>query len=351
MQYLEELFLSYVGWEIEDSYSNINLTAQSILDFSIPQGTTLRISSNSTLNSFAEHTINNSGVLKGSIAYLYSSCPNTLETSRTIPLHKLVQCYRKEPLAQTTHNPGSFLYGRMYLPGQQTEAMYIQSLGTRNQLVSKWVVDPQLATPFILTTALQSTSASKTWTREFIYSTHENLMGFQFLANLCSWMEPEGTSTLVSGMELFYAASKKSPGMSAGVRYSTHSRYSAVPLTLSLVCNPLMGSVSAAYSLKPSLLSAVSTRFDFNCYSYMSNLTVGCELWRTSAISLRSTGSSNEREGSMSVIKASTSLATQSAQILWEGSFRDILVSSGLKVCYGDRRAPVSVGLEMVYSS
>lgn len=365
MDYLEELFLSYVGWNIEDSYANVILSSKSILDFDVPRGASLHVSSQTSDNSFTDYTLSNFGALNGSVAYLYSSCPKLAEPSWKIPLQKLVQCYRQYPLTvptsrnQPRSGNGSFLYGRMYLPGQQLEAIYMQSLGRSAQLVAKWVVDQRLASPLVLTVNLHS--ASKNWTREFLYSTQENLIGFRCLTNLGNWTDPEGQSRLDTGMEMFYAANKKSPGISAGVRYFTHSRYSAVPLTLTLVSNPLMGSVSAAYSLKPTPLSALSTRFDFNLYSYMSDLTIGCELWRNTPISLQSEyytekeqkkkTPSNRREGPVSVIKASTSLASQSAQIMWEGSLRDFLVSTGVRFCYGDRAAPVMFGMEFVYSS
>lgn len=349
MEYLEELFLSHIGWNVNDSFSNITLASHSVLDFSVPQGANLNLASQTTPNTFTDYTLKNLGAMKSSISYLYSSCPEVVESSANVPLRKLVQCFRKYPLKEVENNRGCFLFGRMYLPGQQLEAMYIQSIGVRNQLVAKWVVDPRLPSPVVLTATMQS--VSKSWTREYVYSTHENLFGMRFLTNLCTWYEPEGTSKLVSGMELYYAANKKSPGIAAGIKYSSRSLYSAVPLTLSLVLNPIVGSVSAAYTLKPSSLSALSTRFDFNLYSYMSDLTVGCELWRNTPISLNSENlKEHEREGPVSVIKASTSLASQTAQVLWEGSIRGFLTSAGVKFCYGDRAMPIMTGLELTYS-
>lgn len=350
MDYLEELFLSYIGWNVNDSYANITLASQSVLDFDVPHGGSLQLSSQTTANTFTNYTISNLGVLKGSIAYIYSKNPAFLEPSNKTPLKNLVQCYRKYPLQDVQHNPGNYLYGRMFLPGKQLEAMYIQSLGVNAQLVAKWVVDPRFQTPVVLTTTLQSTSPK--WTREFIYSSHENLLGFRMLSHVAKWSESNGTSWLDAGLELFYAANKKSPGASLGIKYSSRASYSAFPLAFSLVMNPLVGSASVAYTLKPTELSAFSSRFDFNFYSYLSDLTVGCELWRNTPISLQSQQDTpTERSGPVSVIKASTSLASQTAQVLWEGSITDFLASAGIKVCYGDRALPVTAGVEFIYSS
>lgn len=49
---------------------------------------------------------------------------------------------------------------------------------------------------------------------------------------------------------------------------------------MTLTLNPLMGNLSSTYSVLASPLLALSSRFDFNVYSYESDLQVGTELWR-----------------------------------------------------------------------
>jgi distribution and morphology protein 10 len=54
---------------------------------------------------------------------------------------------------------------------------------------------------------------------------------------------------------------------------------SSVPLTFTLVVNPLMGHTSAAYSSQITPNLALSSRFDLNFYSYQSEWTIGGEWW------------------------------------------------------------------------
>lgn len=382
---VEEKYLNSIGWDPEDSYSQFALNSNNVLDFNIPSHFKMHASSQTTDRTFTDHTLASSSLLTGSVSYLFSTIPFKCNPSSSIPLNCLTQCYKPVyKTAKDLKSPfASMIFGRMHFPGQQLEAMYIQGLG-QISAITRWVVDPRLETPLILTSTIQS--RSNKWSREFIYSTHENLFGLRALANLCSWEEKNTESRLVSGFEVFYASKKKSPGLSAGIKYQTQYRLnrdwprispgnhdasssspdelsgtgesdtvssvtsSAIPLTLSLVTNPLMGSISVAYSLQPTPLLALATRFDYNLYSYLSDLTLGCELWRTTPISLSSEISDDKRDGPISVFKVSTSLASQTAQILWEGSVHDFIVSVGLKFCYSDSSAPAQTGIEITYS-
>lgn len=352
MDFLEESFLQDAGWDIQSSYANVVLSSQNILDFAIPSGSALHISSQPSPFTFTGYTLKNLGHLRGSVAYLYASRPFLAENSSAIPLSQLVECYRKQsPDNVREAVGGTLLYGRMFMPSQSLEAMAIFRR-PGGQLLSKWICDPRLKQPVVLTSALQLGGPNST--REWIWSTHENLIGFRTLANVASWDrdgEPSVQSTLATGMEVFYAVNKKSPGLSGALRYSTQSRYTGTPLTLTAVTNPLMGSLSVAYALKPTPLSAFATRYDFNLYSYHSDLSIGCELWRTQPISGEAAFTDNPNRGPISVFKASTSLASQTAKLLWEGTYRGFLVSSGVQFCYGNRAIPAEMGIEFVYSS
>lgn len=354
LDYIEETFLGGAGWDVQDSYANLTINSRDVLDFSIPLRTSLSVSSNVTANTFASHEIANIASLTGSISYLYSSMKLPPPPSSCIPLSALTQHFR--PTFSSTYNdiikssPQALLFGRMNFPGQQLEAMYIQTY-KNSAAVTKWVVDPRLEVPVVLTTTLQN--KTRNWSREFVYSTHENLFGMRLLALVNSWKEKSSESRIVTGCEAFYASNKKSPGLSVGMKYQTQASKNSkvVPLTLSFVTNPLMGSVSLAYSLKPTPLLALASKFDYNLYSYLSDLTLGCEIWRTNPISLSSEDLATKREGPVSVLKVSTSLASQTARIVWEGSIKDIILNVGVNFCFSDPKAPVSSGIAFTYSA
>lgn len=56
--------------------------------------------------------------------------------------------------------------------------------------------------------------------------------------------------------------------------------HSSFPYTMTLTATPLTGSISSSYSVRPTPTLALSSRFDFNFYSWESRYVVGGELWR-----------------------------------------------------------------------
>jgi len=51
------------------------------------------------------------------------------------------------------------------------------------------------------------------------------------------------------------------------------------PTTITALFNPMLGHISGAYSAHVSRDLSLSSRFDFNVYSYESEWTVGAEWW------------------------------------------------------------------------
>lgn len=51
------------------------------------------------------------------------------------------------------------------------------------------------------------------------------------------------------------------------------------PTTITALFNPMLGHLSGAYSARVSTDLALSSRFDFNVYSYESEWTMGAEYW------------------------------------------------------------------------
>lgn len=141
------------------------------------------------------------------------------------------------------------------------------------------------------------------WCSEMIYSSHEALIGFRGLYNFAVDSHlpelPLGVSSIPgisgssasslfqlqqswfsAGGEIYYGALNKAAGVSVGLRYATSSSFVNTPTTTTLTLNPVMGQLSVAYAVQATNSTSFASRFDFNAFSYESNLTLGCELWR-----------------------------------------------------------------------
>jgi mitochondrial distribution and morphology protein 10 len=107
-------------------------------------------------------------------------------------------------------------------------------------------------------------------------------------------------SLLSAGGEFYYSPFSHVIGMSTGLRFTTlasHTRtstpfagtslltpaniaHSSFPYTMTLTLNPLVGSIASTYSVKPTPNLALSSRCDFNFYSWESRYVLGAEVWR-----------------------------------------------------------------------
>ncbi|OBA22880.1 mitochondrial distribution and morphology protein 10 [Metschnikowia bicuspidata var. bicuspidata NRRL YB-4993] len=300
MEHLLKCFNKTTGWNEDNIYSNILATSNALLDFLIPKGGKLEISSHATPNLASSMTLLNYQSVNGSLSYLYLStilkCANG---TKDISLQDAIAGFRIiEPYAATTEGTGvtesfqkaSLLYGRMYFPGSALEAMVIKRLLTRYQLLIKCINNPHLVRNGTMIVYLQENAPR--FSREYIYSTNEALMGFRCLYNFGSSPRsqqmtalPKFDNSVVSvGAEVWYAAMSMSPGLSTAFRYSTRSTSTGKPLTMTLSCNPILGHVSSTYNVKTSVSSTVCSKYDFNWFSYASNLSLGFELFNFSKI-------------------------------------------------------------------
>ncbi|KAK3832237.1 MAG: mitochondrial distribution and morphology protein 10 [Linnemannia elongata] len=200
-----------------------------------------------------------------------------------------------------------------------------------------------------------------------------------------------------AGAEVYYSATEKLGGLSTGLRYRTlpplapatisedkekssqestgvipryptstapehHQNY--IPITITQTLNPIMGHVSSSYAAQVHPDLGLCSRFDFNLYSYDSELTAGVEWWirerkganRTGSLSSSSTSGTSElsTQPIVGVIKARLGVQSGLA-IMWEGRFNKLLFSLGFvgHVFSPHAQAPIvkSVGLEIQYFS
>ncbi|EGV64692.1 hypothetical protein CANTEDRAFT_113480 [Yamadazyma tenuis ATCC 10573] len=405
MEYLQKCFYKTTGWSEDNIFPNITSNSQAILDFSIPNGCKLDISSKSSDYSASSFTLSNYNVINGSLAYLYSSIPlkNTLGTKNmslqeALSGFKIIEPKELETKSEFSAVPSdiskpSLLYGRMYFPGSALEAMVIKRISKSTQLLIKSISNPNLSKNGTMIIYLQNNTSKLS--REFIYSTNEALIGFRCLYNFGQNEKTSATSAKFSGQhlpiipkldnsvvsigtEIWYAAMTLSPGLSTAFRYSTRSTTTGKPLTMTIACNPILGQLSSTYTVKTSVASTFSSRYEFNLYSYASNLSLGFELYNLSkqpspyndtdaivnssmkispnsqSITISPGMSSIDVTGPeppihkqtvmavfqnlvkqsdfSSVLKFSTSLNDRMIKLLWEGRCKDFLVSAGTRI-------------------
>jgi distribution and morphology protein 10 len=165
------------------------------------------------------------------------------------------------PLQEGIHGAGS-LTGTLPLPSQPDSLT-----AYRNRLASK---------PSLLSAGA-----------EFYYSPFSHVIGlstglrFTTLApNITPTEQPIPLQTPVTGKPL--AGTSASLLSTAGHSLLTPSNvpHSSFPYTMTLTATPLTGSISSTYSVRPTPYLALSSRFDFNFYSWESRYVVGGELWR-----------------------------------------------------------------------
>ena len=165
--------------------------------------------------------------------------------------------------------------------------------------------------------------------------------------------------------------------------FITSAHVSQPATTITALFNPMMGHISGAYTARVSRDLSLSSRFDFNAYSYESEWTMGAEWWlRPSRTKPASDGTSDgpptasPSESPTSsydvtgVVKARASTSNVSLQscpahtplnlcfhpqeiaLLWEGRLKNVLVGLGVASDLSSGTKPIkSFGLELSYFS
>ncbi len=382
-----------------------------MIDFDPPNGLRFHVSSLSSPNFATSYTLGSIGLVDGSLSYLYSSLPllGFASKSNAIDLHRLVPGYRQlqdlrqpdEPWWWEVWHQGkrvdkreALLYGRLYLPRSTLEALYLRRISPKTQLRVSCVSDSRLPNGGTILAHLQHDAAKHN--TEYIYSTDSALLGVRALYNFGPEPPPthpefessndpvistanEAAALSVAqpsaqphgrfsaGGEIYYGLLNKSGGVSTGLRFTTLPSHTGFPYTMTLTLNPLMGNLSSTYSVLASPLLALSSRFDFNVYSYESELQVGTELWRPKAKpvpdhldwalskmghSVVSDQTLKLKEDDMSGCLKARIDQRGGLGLLWEGRVKELLYSCGVTM---NLRSPENMirgfGVAMQYSS
>ena len=264
------------------------------------------------------------------------------------------------------------MYGRVFLPQSRLEALSLRRLTPTRQLRIAAVSDSNLNNGGTILALLQNDVGK--YSTEYMYSTDSALMGLRGLYNFGP--DPRNAPTqptsehqvepvhgrFSAGAELYYGLLNKSGGVSTGLRFTTLPDHPGFPYTMTLTLNPLMGNLTSTYAVKAGSNLALCSRFDFNFYSYESELVLGCELWRrrnTSDIDwavkkLRSDWGQPIRSPDDDVPGVLKARVDQDWRVgvLWEGRIKELLFTLGASLDLKKREHIFrSVGLELQYSS
>ncbi|KAF7449605.1 mitochondrial distribution and morphology protein 10 [Pyrenophora tritici-repentis] len=388
MESVQHAFYEASHWNVDNSYGALNASARALLDFDIPRGLRMQISSLAAPNFATSYTLGSVGIVDGSVSYLYSSLPlrKDLRTSH-IDLHHVIRGYKhtkelRRPdekwswevwhAGQRIDRKNTLLYGRIFLPQSRLEALYLRRLSPTRQLRIAAVSDSNLNNGGTILTLLQNDMGK--YSTEYMYSTDSALMGVRGLYNFGPDAKVAATEPIVAeqvesvhgrfsaGAELYYGILNKSGGISTGLRFATLPNHAGFPYTMTLTLNPLMGNLSSTYAVKAGRNLALSSRFDFNFYSYESELQLGCELWR-----IRST---TDVEWAVKKLRPDWKRPTVSPDddvsgvlkarvdqdwrvgVLWEGRLKELLFTLGASLDLLKREQIFrSVGIELQYSS
>lgn len=384
------------------------------------------MSSLSSPNFASSYSLGSVGAVDGSISYLYSSLPlqfpkdgiteSVGASSTQIALGDVIEGYRhlqelKKPdeewwwevwhAGKRIDRRDTLLYGRMYLPRSALEALYLRRISPTRQLQLKCVSDARLNNGGTILALLKEDYAK--YSMEYLYSTDSGLFGVRGLYNfgfdpqrtqedavsgqvtgntteatatatlsppttspsdiLSSSSSTEGANGRFSaGAELYYGLLNKSGGVSTGLRFTTLPSHTGFPYTMTLTLNPLMGNLSSTYAVKAGRNVSLCSRFNFNFYSYESDLQLGCEIWR------RQWGS-QETEWARRLIRPGWAKAVVPDEdvtgvlkarvdqdwrigVLWEGRIKELLFTLGATFDLKRReRILGAVGVELSYSS
>ncbi|OBT76927.1 hypothetical protein VF21_04136 [Pseudogymnoascus sp. 05NY08] len=424
MDFVQQSFYNASRWSYENNYTNLTATSRALLDFDTPRGFRVDISSLASPNFATSYALGSVGLVNGSLSYLYTSLPLTSAFAQAghLNLHDVIRGYRQiqelpspsstwpAPSADTSSteaiSPPTLLYGRLYLPQSTLEALYLRRLSPTSQIKISAVSSSRLRNGGTLL-ALHQHDVGK-YSTEALYSTDGGLLGFKGLYNFgadprvlasssstsTSTASPTGLAPSATpptedrihgrfsaGAEAYYGTLNKSGGVSLGGRFATLPTYRGIPLTATLTLNPLMGNFSATYAVKAGEDIALCSRFEFNAYSYESELVLGCELWRRSVklpirgggrsmaaklawrseeemfppatdapMGIQSTG--QEEKGEVTGVFKGRVDEKLRVGVVWEGRVKDLLVCVGSTLDLRRRDQPFrSLGVELQYSS
>ncbi|KAF8162544.1 mitochondrial distribution and morphology protein 10 [Pholiota molesta] len=331
---------------------------------------------------------------------------------------------------ERVRNRDYLLYGRFFLPTGRLDALYSTRLTPTLQASVSAISDPpslrgQKGDMSNVMVNLQHDVGK--WCSEYTWSAEDEMWGVRVLHNFgkLGAAAPPSEAAAVQddaaarrrgvkrvdeedeiegglkgrvsvGGEFYFSAKERSAGVSTGIRFTTlpdatppsfllpssssttpsppsspplpHGPPFQPPTTITALFNPMLGHISSAYTARVSPDLALSSRFDFNMYSFESEWAMGVEWWLRRpptavltaaegavALAVAPAGLSPVGLSPLSevngVIKARAS-TTNDVSLMWEGRLRNMLVSLGVVSDLSSRSKPIkSLGLEVAFFS
>ncbi|KAL6885231.1 hypothetical protein HDV57DRAFT_492425 [Trichoderma longibrachiatum] len=356
MDYVHSAFYEATGWRRDNSYAALNSTTDALLNFRTPRGLRLTLSALASPNFATSYQLGSVGVVDGSISYLFSSVPLRLlltPQSENVPLPDLLRSYRPLTPVARRDDPSlrrpddedktneSLLYGRLYLPRSQLEALLVRRLSPALQAQFSAVSGQHLRDGGTALGLLQYDVGR--YALEGLASTDGGLLGFRGVYNFggdLSSKKHTAASTAENGNgggngdkeriygrfstggEIYYGTLNKSGGISIGARFATLPDHKGTPLSATLTLNPLMGNIAASYAVMAGKDCSLATRMEFNIFSYESSWAVGMELWRKPFARLAVDGEDSEADipATTSISKATSSSISKASTSRTDGS-------------------------------
>ncbi|CAI7593227.1 unnamed protein product [Penicillium glandicola] len=293
MDYIQLSFAEATHWNRDNSYSSLNTTAQSILDFSTPERLRVHLSSLSTPHFATSYTLGTVGLIDGSVSYLFSTVPfnNLPSGSASIPLRKISLGYRQvqapaapiqtwgwDSLLDGVSIPGlkdrsraeppndkdgentreneakrkaTLLHASLHLPPPTTlYALFLRRISSNMQLslaVCSTQGPPQSKSAPQASMLTQLSHDTGKYSNEYLFSTDNALFGWRGLWNFgpdprYTRDVPPPLSLLSAGAEAYYSPISSLIGMSTGLRFTTlpaatqtppSSSHSSIPTPIS----------------------------------------------------------------------------------------------------------------------
>ncbi|BFZ53460.1 Mitochondrial distribution and morphology protein 10 [Savitreella phatthalungensis] len=345
------------GLAQENFYSHILRTPTCLLDFGVPSGLELNLTSSPSTFFANSHRLSLFPQIGGALGFLFSSIPLAgNQGTRQGPLRDAVEGYqrvrelRRSPFFQADDDGNddvlasaslsglrpTLLFGRLHLPTSRLEAVFARRLSAQRQLVLTALSHQDLLTeaaaagttsgvptPSKGTLLVQLQGDYGKYTTEWLYNTDDALLGFRVMRNLghdpfdlSTTLSPIPTDTKSAesikpvpgapstrttatiptskdetlplssygrfsyGMEAYYGAVHSNLGVSMGMRFATLPRYKGLPVTATFVGNPIVGHLSTTYTVSRPNVATLSSRLDFNLFSYESSASFGLELFQ-----------------------------------------------------------------------
>ncbi|KAF9076394.1 mitochondrial distribution and morphology protein 10 [Rhodocollybia butyracea] len=410
-------FASYVlrnyykatGWNEDNLFTNLTRSSDAILDFTVPKGLHLSISKSPNALFKTTYSMNAMPSLNGSVGYIFTSCDLDVQSSGDVRFKDMIERFRVYDQPRRPEGKGEewlagervdtrdyLMYGRLYIPTGRLDALYSTRISPSLQGIVAAISDP----PSLLSTRSNGSNLMLSlqhdvgkWCTEYTYSAEDSMWGIKALHNFgrvagsgVSSSDPLQTTQvgvkrvdeedavegglrgrLSAGAEIYFSAKEKSAGVSTGIRFSTipdakppsagGATLTAIPpqppTTITALFNPMLGHLSSAYSARVSRDLALSSRFDFNVYSYESEWTMGAEYWLRRDHDPDGASSEASKRQIHGVVKARASTSNDVA-ILWEGRMRNMLISLGVIADFSShgRVKPIrAMGMELAYFS